>query len=80
MHVAQMSLHVQVRLLVTHGVSFLPQCDLIVVMDQGRIREVGAYAELIDNEGAFAEFIRTYSSLEEEREEGEPGAHTYGTR
>ena len=56
----------------THGISFLPKCDLIVVMDQGRIREVGAYAELIDNEGAFADFIRTYTNVEEKLEDN-PG-------
>ena len=30
---------------------------------------MGAYAELIDNNGAFAEFVRTYASMEEEEEE-----------
>ena len=38
-------------------------------MDEGRITEVGSYAELIDNDGAFAEFIRTYTSMENEEED-----------
>ena len=29
---------------------------------------MGAYAELIDNNGAFAEFVRTYASMEEEED------------
>ena len=62
----------QTRILVTHGLSFLPQCDLIVVLDSGRISEVGTYAELIDNNGAFSEFIRTYAAPDE-NEEGDPG-------
>ena len=33
------------------------------------IREVGAYSELIDNNGAFAEFVRTYASVEDSDEE-----------
>ena len=30
---------------------------------------MGAYAELIDNNGAFAEFVRAYASMEVEEEE-----------
>ena len=40
-------------------------------MVDGKITEVGSYTELIDNNGAFAEFLRTYSNLEE-NEEGDP--------
>ena len=61
----------QVRILVTHGLGFLPQCDRIVVMDDGKITESGAYSELMDNNGAFAEFIRHYSTMED-NEEGDP--------
>ena len=57
--------HFQTRVLVTHGLSYLPQCDVIVTIENGRISEIGAYAELIDNNGAFAEFVRTYASMEE---------------
>ena len=42
-------------------------------MENGRISEIGTYAELIDNNGAFAELVRTYASVEESDEEGEPG-------
>ena len=30
---------------------------------------MGAYAELIDNNGAFAKFVHTYAAMEEEEEE-----------
>ncbi len=60
------------RVLVTHGIGFLPQCDLIVVMDEGRVSEMGSYSQLVDNDGAFAEFLRTYANVEED-EEGVPG-------
>ena len=46
-------------------------------MENGRISEVGGYAELIDNNGAFAEFVRTYASMEESDEEGEAGKVFY---
>ena len=40
-------------------------------MNDGKITEVGSYTELIDNNGAFAEFLRTYTNVEE-NEEGDP--------
>uniref|UniRef100_A0A8C4ZAE5 ABC-type glutathione-S-conjugate transporter n=1 Tax=Gadus morhua TaxID=8049 RepID=A0A8C4ZAE5_GADMO len=49
------------RLLVTHGVSFLPQVDNILVMVDGRVTEMGSYQELLDQNGAFAEFLRNYA-------------------
>ena len=61
-------------MLVTHGLAHLPQCDVIVTMESGRISEVGAYTELIDKNGAFAEFMRTYSSLEDDKENKEIGS------
>ena len=60
----------QTRILVTHGITYLPQCTQIVVMIGGKISEVGSYAALIDAEGAFAEFIRQYSGVGEEEGEG----------
>ena len=48
----------------THGLGFLPQCDLIVVMLDGRITEVGSYNALVESNGAFAEFLRTYSNAD----------------
>ena len=52
----------------TNALSILPQFDQIVVMNGGRVREVGTYAELMDANGAFAEFIRTYASVDENEE------------
>ena len=60
---------VQVRLLVTHGIGFLPQCDVIVVMTDGQITEVGSYGELIENDGAFAQFLQTYQDTETNEDE-----------
>ncbi|KAK0156266.1 Canalicular multispecific organic anion transporter 2 [Merluccius polli] len=49
------------RILVTHGISFLPQVDNIVVMVEGRVSEMGSYQELLNQNGAFAEFLRNYA-------------------
>ena len=48
------------RILVTHGMGFLSQCDKIIVMSNGRIIEVGSYRQLIEQNGAFAEFLQNY--------------------
>uniref|UniRef100_H2YLY4 Multidrug resistance-associated protein 1 n=1 Tax=Ciona savignyi TaxID=51511 RepID=H2YLY4_CIOSA len=53
------------RLLVTHGVSFLPQVDRIVVLVGGRVSEIGHYDELLEKNGAFAEFLRNYANHED---------------
>ncbi|XP_036051966.1 multidrug resistance-associated protein 1 isoform X4 [Onychomys torridus] len=54
------------RILVTHGISYLPQVDVIIVMSGGKISEMGSYQELLDRAGAFAEFLRTYASAEQD--------------
>ncbi|KAM7148297.1 multidrug resistance-associated protein 1 isoform 3-T3 [Molossus nigricans] len=62
------------RLLVTHGISYLPQVDVIIVMSGGKISEMGSYQELLARDGAFAEFLRTYSSAEQEQTEQDDGS------
>lgn len=45
------------RILVTHGITFLPQVDNIFVLKDGQITESGNYDELLSRKGAFAEFL-----------------------
>ncbi|XP_010213933.1 PREDICTED: canalicular multispecific organic anion transporter 2 isoform X2 [Tinamus guttatus] len=59
------------RILVTHGISFLPQVDHIVVLVDGKVSEMGSYQELLKQNQAFSEFLRNYS-LDEDIEEDEP--------
>jgi len=61
----------QTRILVTHGISFLPQLDQIIVMVDGRISEVGTYQELLDRKGAFVDFLYAYLETEEVDEEAD---------
>lgn len=57
----------------THGVTYLHQCDLIVVLKDGEISEAGPYQELLANNGAFADFLRQYlNELEEGDAEDDP--------
>ncbi|XP_005144314.2 ATP-binding cassette sub-family C member 3 isoform X1 [Melopsittacus undulatus] len=59
------------RILVTHGISFLPQVDHIIVLGDGKISEMGSYQDLLKQNKAFAEFLRNYA-LDEDIEEDEP--------
>ncbi|ESO93730.1 hypothetical protein LOTGIDRAFT_105097, partial [Lottia gigantea] len=57
------------RILVTHGVHWLPLVDRIIVLDQGQITEVGSYEELLNHSGPFAQFVKTYTISEDKEEE-----------
>nr|XP_044603416.1 multidrug resistance-associated protein 1 [Equus asinus] len=67
------------RLLVTHGISYLPQVDVIIVMSGGKISEMGSYQELLARDGDFAEFLRTYASAEQEQDEQDNGSAGIGS-
>lgn len=47
----------QTRVLVTHGIHYLPETDLVVVLDDGNIAECAPYQELIDKKGEFSDFV-----------------------
>ncbi|WFD40423.1 uncharacterized protein MJAP1_003409 [Malassezia japonica] len=50
-------------LLVTHAIQYLEGCDRIVSMDDGRIEEVGTFAELMAARGHFYQTMQNYSTL-----------------
>uniref|UniRef100_A0A672LSW8 Canalicular multispecific organic anion transporter 1-like n=1 Tax=Sinocyclocheilus grahami TaxID=75366 RepID=A0A672LSW8_SINGR len=56
------------RILVTHGISFLPYVDEIVVLVNGVVSEVGSYDGLRASKGAFSEFLETYGKDESTQE------------
>ncbi|XP_030339197.1 multidrug resistance-associated protein 1 isoform X2 [Strigops habroptila] len=56
------------RVLVTHAINYLPQMDTILVMSDGEISEMGSYQELLKQDRAFAEFLRTYANAEQSME------------
>ena len=56
--------------MVTHGLTYLPYVDNIVVLVDGEISETGSYQELMGHQGAFAEFVRQYlREIEEEKDD-----------
>ncbi len=59
------------RLFVTNSLSFLPQCDEIYMLDNGKILEIGTYESLLSKGGEFSEFIKNYLSNNEANPEQE---------
>ena len=45
------------RIVVAHRLSTIRRCDRIIMLDQGRIVEEGAYEELLAKNGPFAEMV-----------------------
>ena len=41
----------------THGITYLPEVDVIVVLKDGEVTELGTYKQLLEKKGAFAEFL-----------------------
>ena len=59
------------RVLVTHGLTFLPRTDKIIVMKDGKISETGTYKELLSKKGDFADFlIQHFSQAQDTEVEG----------
>uniref|UniRef100_A0A0A9YH98 Multidrug resistance-associated protein 1 n=2 Tax=Lygus hesperus TaxID=30085 RepID=A0A0A9YH98_LYGHE len=50
-------LHNKTRVFITHGITHLHEVDLIITLKDGEVSEMGTYQELLDNKGAFAEFL-----------------------
>ncbi|NWW84687.1 MRP6 protein, partial [Rhynochetos jubatus] len=61
------------RVLVTHTINILPQVDNIVFLVDGTISEIGSYQELLQRNGAFAEFLHSHITAEEKAGTGFPG-------
>jgi ATP-binding cassette subfamily C (CFTR/MRP) protein 1 len=68
------------RILVTHGVGFLPQMDQILVMKAGTITEVGSYRQLLQQRGEFADFLVHYLAENDEKEEMGPSTELVGLK
>nr|XP_060623109.1 multidrug resistance-associated protein 1-like [Anolis sagrei ordinatus] len=56
------------RILVTHNLTLLSQMDIIVVMEDGRITEMGSYKELLSKGANFAELVLTFGGGKEDEE------------
>lgn len=62
----------QTRILVTHRLSLLAECDFIYVLKDGAVSESGTYKELMESKGAFAEFLVEHLEEKEDLSEIPP--------
>ena len=63
--VMQRLLASKTRVLVTNQLQFLPQCDLVVVMEQGKIVQQGTFAELMASGLDFARMVTKHGLQDE---------------
>ncbi|XP_020852474.1 ATP-binding cassette sub-family C member 2 isoform X1 [Phascolarctos cinereus] len=61
------------RLLVTHGIHFLPKVDEIVVLVNGTVVEKGSYDALLANRATFAKNLKLYAKQGSSEEEATVG-------
>ena len=57
------------RLFATNSLSFLPECDRIIMLKDGQIKQIGTYEQLKRDDGAFNEFIGEYLDNYDEKKE-----------
>ncbi|XP_060548899.1 ATP-binding cassette sub-family C member 6 [Pantherophis guttatus] len=54
------------RVLVTNTIHILPKVDNIIMMVNGEVSEMGSWQELMQKQGAFADFLRSQNPEEKE--------------
>ncbi|KAG1678463.1 Multidrug resistance-associated protein 1 [Nymphon striatum] len=59
------------RILVTHGLKYLPECNYVYMMKNGRIIECGSYSGMMESGKAFSELVAQYKFGQEKQKEGE---------
>ncbi|MEE9927517.1 ABC transporter ATP-binding protein/permease [Microvirgula aerodenitrificans] len=65
-------------LIIAHRLSTIIDADQIVVMEQGRIVERGAFRKLVERDGRFAEMWRLQLQEEEAAAAGQPASQAVG--
>jgi len=64
------------RVLVTHHVHFLPRCDIVVVLENGRIKHCGSYDDLVAQGVDFAGAVQAVGNNEGDKEATEAAAES----
>jgi len=52
--------------IISHRLTTLAEADFIVVLEDGRVSEIGTHEELIHREGLYQKIYRIQSALEDE--------------
>ncbi|KAJ3054695.1 hypothetical protein HK097_001102 [Rhizophlyctis rosea] len=57
------------RILVTHGIHFLPETDTVMLLQEGRVAEKGTYQDLMSDQAALHALMKEYGKRQQEGEE-----------
>ena len=68
----------QTRILVTHNVNHLSKVDRIVVLENGRISEMGTYKTLLHEGSSFFKFVEKFAVQKQNDEEGSSSSDSIG--
>ncbi|CAL4058622.1 unnamed protein product, partial [Meganyctiphanes norvegica] len=60
-------------ILVTHGLTYLPQMDHIIVIKEGQVSEQGSYQTLLEDKGDFQEFLLQFLAEQGDQDESDLG-------
>lgn len=60
----------------TNSIWFLPQVDEIIMLENGRIVEMGSYDELVNRGGIFSVYLAKHRQEDKEDEENEENQET----
>jgi ATP-binding cassette subfamily B protein len=63
-------------IIISHRIVTLSQADLILVLEDGKIKQQGTHEELIRTDGLYSKIFNIQSALEEEFKEEKSGYAT----
>ncbi|KAJ3146422.1 Multidrug resistance-associated protein 1 [Geranomyces michiganensis] len=66
------------RILVTHQLQFAAKADIVVVLDQGRIVETGAFRDLLADKDSRLSFLMSSYQLDDDDNDGDDDDDTHG--
>jgi len=62
--------HERTTLIVAHRLSTIRNANRIVVLDEGKVIEIGSYQELMERDGAFARLVEAQSAMQNNTDPG----------
>jgi ATP-binding cassette subfamily B protein len=65
LHGLRKATHEKTVIVISHRISAVRDADMIVVLDEGRVVEIGTHAQLVERDGIYADIFQQ-QTLEEE--------------
>uniref|UniRef100_A0A7S3G695 Uncharacterized protein n=1 Tax=Palpitomonas bilix TaxID=652834 RepID=A0A7S3G695_9EUKA len=68
------------RILATHNLSVLGECDMVILMDENRVLEYGEYDDLLAQQGKFCQLMSAHFAMQEDGKHGRGKTFMHLTR